>query len=98
MPRRCRSCSSRPAPPNGTIPSIFLGPSATRRATSTEGQIYAKYLLQNHRNGRVGILYQNDDYGKDYLKGLKDGLSGQMQVVAEFPYEVSDTTVDSQIF
>jgi branched-chain amino acid transport system substrate-binding protein len=62
-----------------------------------EGQIYAKYLLQNHRNGRVGILYQNDDYGKDYLKGLKDGLSGQMQIVAEFPYEVSDTTVDSQI-
>src|SRR5262249_58729937 len=62
-----------------------------------EGQIYAKYLLQNHRSSRVGILYQNDDDGKDYLKGLKDGLNGQMQIAAEFPYEVSDTTVDSQI-
>jgi branched-chain amino acid transport system substrate-binding protein len=62
-----------------------------------EGHIYAKYLLQNHRNGRIGILYQNDDYGKDYLKGLKDGLNGKMPIVAEFPYEVSDTTVDSQI-
>src|SRR5215831_19299644 len=41
-----------------------------------EGHIYAKYLLQTHRNGRIGILYQNDDYGKDYLKGLKDGLNG----------------------
>src|SRR5207248_10493988 len=62
-----------------------------------EGQIYAKYLLQNHRDGRIGILYQNDDYGKDYLKGLKDGLTGQMRIAAEFPYEVTDTTVDSQI-
>src|SRR5438874_1486799 len=37
-----------------------------------EGRIYAKYLLQNHRAGKIGILYQNDDYGKDYVKGLKD--------------------------
>src|SRR5436309_2090928 len=62
-----------------------------------EGQIYAKYLLQNHPDSRIGILYQNDDYGKDYLKGLKDALAGRMQIVAELPYEVSDTTVDSQI-
>jgi branched-chain amino acid transport system substrate-binding protein len=62
-----------------------------------EGHIYAKYLLQNHPDGRIGILYQNDDYGKDYVKGLRDGLSGRVRIVAEMPYEASDTTVDSQI-
>ena len=62
-----------------------------------EGHIFAKYLIDKHPNGRIGILYQNDDYGKDYVKGLKDGLAGRMQIVAEVPYEASDTTVDSQI-
>lgn len=62
-----------------------------------EGHIYAQYLLHNYPNGKIGILYQNDDYGKDYLKGLKDGLAGKMPIVVEAPYEVSDTTVDSQI-
>jgi branched-chain amino acid transport system substrate-binding protein len=63
----------------------------------TEGHIYAKFLLKNHPNATVGVLYQNDDSGKDYLKGLKDGLGGKMRIVAEAPYEVSDPTVDSQI-
>jgi branched-chain amino acid transport system substrate-binding protein len=62
-----------------------------------EGHIYAQFLLRNYPNGKVGILYQNDDYGKDYLKGLKDGLGGKIPIVAETPYEVADTTVDSQI-
>jgi branched-chain amino acid transport system substrate-binding protein len=62
-----------------------------------EGRIYAKYLLQNHPRGKVAILYQNDDSGRDYLKGLKDGLDGKMQIVAEAPYEPTDPTVDSQI-
>jgi branched-chain amino acid transport system substrate-binding protein len=62
-----------------------------------EGRIYAKYLLQNHPNGKIAILYQNDDSGRDYIKGLKDGLAGKMQVVAEAPYEPTDPTVDSQI-
>ena len=62
-----------------------------------EGHIYAQYLLQHHSNARIGILYQNDDYGKDYLKGLSDGLAGKMQVVAQYPYETADPTVDSQI-
>jgi branched-chain amino acid transport system substrate-binding protein len=62
-----------------------------------EGRIYAQYLLRNHPDRRIGILYQNDDYGKDYLKGLRDGLGGRMPVIAEAPYEVTDTTVDSQI-
>src|SRR5207237_3888683 len=55
------------------------------------------YLLENRPNGRIAILFQNDDYGKDYVKGLKDGLAGRMQIVAEVPYETSDPTVDSQI-
>src|SRR2546425_1108918 len=63
----------------------------------SEGRVYAAYLLTNHPRGKIGILYQNDDMGKDYLKGLKDGLHGKMRIVAEMPYEVSDPTVDSQI-
>jgi branched-chain amino acid transport system substrate-binding protein len=63
----------------------------------SEARIYAQYLLQHHPQGTIGILYQNDDYGRDYLKGLKDGLSGKMRVIAEAPYESQDTTVDSQI-
>jgi branched-chain amino acid transport system substrate-binding protein len=62
-----------------------------------EGRIYAQYLLANHPNGKVAILYQNDDYGKDYVKGLKDGLAGKLPIVAEAPYEVTDSTPDSQI-
>jgi branched-chain amino acid transport system substrate-binding protein len=62
-----------------------------------EGRIYARYLLQNHPNGKIAILYQNDDSGRDYIKGLKDGLEGKIQVVAEAPYEPADPTVDSQI-
>src|SRR4029078_7624349 len=64
-----------------------------------EGQIYAKYLLEKHPNAKIGILYQNDDYGKDYVKGLKDGLGAKAasMIVSEQPYETSDPTVDSQI-
>jgi branched-chain amino acid transport system substrate-binding protein len=62
-----------------------------------EGHIYANYLLQNHPNGKIAILYQNDDSGRDYIKGLKDGLAGKMQIVAETPYEPTDPTIDSQI-
>jgi len=62
-----------------------------------EGHIYAEYLLKNHPQGRIGILYQNDDYGKDYVKGLKDGLAGKIPIIAEAPYETTDPTVDSQI-
>ena len=63
----------------------------------SEGRIYAGYLLTNYPHGKIGILYQNDDYGKDLVRGLKDGLHGKMRIVAEMPYEVSDPTVDSQI-
>ena len=64
-----------------------------------EAQIYAKYILQTKPNARIGVLYQNDDYGKDYLKGVKDGLGEKSakMLVAELTYEVTDATVDSQI-
>ena len=64
-----------------------------------EGQIYARYLLKNKPNAKIAILYQNDDFGKDLLKGVKDGLGAAhaKMIVAEASYEVSDPTVDSQI-
>ena len=64
-----------------------------------EGQIYAKWLLKNKPNAKIGILYQNDDYGKDVLKGVKDGLgaAGAKMIVSEQTYEVTDPTVDSQV-
>jgi branched-chain amino acid transport system substrate-binding protein len=66
----------------------------------TEGRIYAKYILQNLPQGRIGILYQNDDSGRDYVKGLRDGLGAEAakrMIVAELPYDPSETTVDSQV-
>ena len=64
----------------------------------SEGRIYAKYILQHHSAGKVAVLFQNDDYGKDVLKGLKDGLGNRASViVSEMPYETADPTVDSQI-
>src|SRR5437870_8135557 len=65
----------------------------------TEGHIYAQYVLKNVPNPKIGILYQNDDYGKDYVKGLKDGLGDKAKamVIMEQPYETTDPTVDSQI-
>jgi branched-chain amino acid transport system substrate-binding protein len=62
-----------------------------------EGRAYAKYLLEHQPQGKIGILSQNDDYGKDYITGLKDGLKGKMPVIAEAVYETTDPTVDSQI-
>jgi branched-chain amino acid transport system substrate-binding protein len=64
-----------------------------------ESHIYAKYILQNRPNAKIAVLYQNDDYGKDYLKGFKDGLGsqGSKLIVAEASYEVTDPTVDSQM-
>jgi branched-chain amino acid transport system substrate-binding protein len=64
----------------------------------SEGRIYAKYVLDNHPNAKIAVLYQNDDFGKDLMKGLKDGLGAKTSmVVAEAPYEVSEPTVDSQM-
>ena len=64
-----------------------------------EGRIYGQYILKNYPNAKVGVLYQNDDLGKDYLNGLKAGLGDKAatMIVAEASYEVSDPTIDSQI-
>jgi len=65
----------------------------------SEAVIYAKYILKNHPNARIAVLYQNDDYGKDYLKGFKDGLGAKAasMIVIEESYEVSEPTIDSHI-
>jgi branched-chain amino acid transport system substrate-binding protein len=93
------------------VPQLFIASGATKfndpkqfpwtmptvPSYQSESRIYAEYLLKNHPQGKIGILFQNDDYGKDYVKGLKDGLAGKMQIVAGLPYETTDPTVDSQI-
>jgi branched-chain amino acid transport system substrate-binding protein len=64
-----------------------------------QGRIYARYVLQNHPGARIGMLYQNDDFGKDCVQGVKDvlGEKAKATVVSEQPYELADATVDSQI-
>src|SRR5262249_24075534 len=64
-----------------------------------EGAIYAKHVLKNLPDAKVGLLYQNDDYGKDLLKGFKDALgdAATKLIVLEQTYEVTDPTIDSQI-
>ena len=64
-----------------------------------EGRIYGQYIIKEHPNAKVGVLYQNDDLGKDYLNGIKAGLGDKAakMIVAEASYEVSDPTIDSQI-
>ena len=93
------------------VPQLFVATGATKwndpkhfpwtmgwqPSYQSEAHIYAQYLLKNHPQGKIGVLYQNDDYGKDYLKGLKYGLKGNMPIVAEAPYETTDPTVDSQV-
>src|SRR5262244_1388226 len=96
------------------VPQLFVATGATKFGDpknfpwtmgwqptyQTEGRIYAKYILQNLPQGKIGILYQNDDSGRDYVKGLKDGLGAEAakrMIVAEIPYDPSQPTVDSQI-
>jgi branched-chain amino acid transport system substrate-binding protein len=65
----------------------------------SESRIYAKYILKNMPDARIAVLYQNDDYGKDYLKGLKDGLGAKASsmIIAEESYETTEPTIDSHI-
>jgi branched-chain amino acid transport system substrate-binding protein len=64
-----------------------------------EGRIYGQYILKEHPSAKIGVLYQNDDLGKDYLNGIKAGLGDKAasMIIAEASYEVSDPTIDSQI-
>ena len=95
------------------VPQLFVATGATKWGDpkghpwtmgwqpnyQSEGRIYAKYILDNLPKAKIGILYQNDDYGKDLLKGLMDGLGSKAKglIVSQQTYEVSDPTVDSQI-
>ena len=63
----------------------------------TEAHIYSQYILENHPRGKIAVLYQDDGFGKDYLKGLRDGLGGKVPIVAEAPYKVTDANIDAQI-
>jgi len=64
----------------------------------SEAHIYAKYILKEKPGGKIGVLYQNDDFGKDYLKGLKDGLGHQASmIVAEESYETSEPSIDDHV-
>ena len=81
-----------------TDPKHFPWTIAFNPNYQSEAHIYAKYILANHPNAKIAILYQNDDLGKDYVKGLKDALRAKANmVVAEMSYELSDPTVDSQM-
>jgi branched-chain amino acid transport system substrate-binding protein len=95
------------------VPQLFVATGATKWGDpqnfpwtmgwqpnyQTEAHLYAKYLLQNKPDAKIAVLYQNDDYGKDYVKGLHDGLGSQADrlIAKEVSYEVTDPTVDSQI-
>jgi branched-chain amino acid transport system substrate-binding protein len=65
----------------------------------SESRIYAKYILKNKPDAKIAVLYQNDDYGKDYLKGLKDGLGAKAasMIIAEESYETTEPTIDSHL-
>ncbi len=95
------------------VPQLFVATGATKWGDpknfpytigwqpnyQSEAKIYASHLLETRPNGKVAILYQNDDYGKDYLKGFEDGLGDKAKtmIVARASYEVTDPTVDSQM-
>jgi branched-chain amino acid transport system substrate-binding protein len=95
------------------VPQLFVATGATKwndpkhfpwtmgwqPSYQTEGRIYAKYILKELPNAKIAILYQNDDYGKDYVKGLKDGLGAKAKsmVVSEQGYETTEPTVDSEV-
>src|SRR3977135_823819 len=65
----------------------------------SESRIYAKYILKEKPNAKIAVLYQNDDYGKDYLKGLKDGLGAKAasMIVIEESFETAEPSVDNHI-
>ncbi|KRR19448.1 ABC transporter substrate-binding protein [Bradyrhizobium retamae] len=94
------------------VPQLFVATGATKwndpkefpwtmgwqPSYQTEAHIYAKYILQNKPDAKIAVLYQNDDYGKDYLKGLEDGLGAKANlIVAKQSYDVNEPTIDSEM-
>jgi branched-chain amino acid transport system substrate-binding protein len=64
---------------------------------TAEAQIYAQYILENHPRSRIAVLYQDDGMGKEYLKGLKDGLGGKLPIIVEATYKVTDPNIEAQL-
>ena len=94
------------------VPQLFVATGATKwndpkdfpwtmgwqPSYQSEARIYAKYLMKEKPAGKIAVLYQNDDFGKDYLKGLKDGLGAKASmIIAEESYETSEPTIDGHI-
>ncbi len=95
------------------VPQLFVATGATKwndpkdfpwtmgwqPSYQSESHIYAKYLLKEKPDAKIAVLYQNDDYGKDYLKGLKDGLGAKAasMIVAEESYETTEPTIDNHV-
>ena len=94
------------------VPQLFVATGATKwndpkdfpwtmgwqPSYQSEARIYAKYLLKEKPDAKIAIMYQNDDFGKDYLKGLKDGLGAKASMlIAEESYETTEPTIDNHI-
>ncbi|WP_249146779.1 ABC transporter substrate-binding protein [Bradyrhizobium sp. AUGA SZCCT0042] len=94
------------------VPQLFVATGATKwnepkdfpwtigwqPSYQSEARIYAKFLMKEKPDGKIAVFYQNDDFGKDYLKGLKDGLGAKASmIVAEESYETSEPSIDSHI-
>jgi branched-chain amino acid transport system substrate-binding protein len=94
------------------VPQLFVATGATKwnepkdfpwtmgwqPSYQSEARIYAKFLMKEKPDGKIAIMYQNDDFGKDYLKGLKDGLGAKASmIIAEESYETSEPTIDNHI-
>ena len=94
------------------VPQLFVATGATKwndpkdfpwtmgwqPSYQSEARIYAKFLMKEKPDGKIAIMFQNDDFGKDYLKGLKDGLGAKASmIIAEESYETSEPTIDSHI-
>jgi ABC-type branched-subunit amino acid transport system substrate-binding protein len=95
------------------VPQLFVATGATKwndpknfpwtmgyqPSYQSETQIYAKYILKNKPDAKIAVLYQNDDYGKDYLKGLTDGLGAKAasMIVAKESYETTEPSIDDHI-
>lgn len=94
------------------VPQLFVASGATKwnnpkdfpwtmgwqPSYQNEAHIYAKYLMKERPDAKIGVLYQNDDFGKDYLKGLKDGFGARSSmIIAEQSYETSEPVIDNQV-
>ena len=98
---------------NKKVPHLFVSSGASKWADPknfpwtmgwspsyrNEGRIWAAYILKNHPDAKIGVLFQNDDFGKDYLSGVRDGLGDKADkmIVVQTAYETFSPTVDSQI-